>query len=168
MSRPIIAILRGLTPPEACPVAETLIAAGIDRIEVPLNSPDPLESIGAMAHAFGAHALIGAGTVTATDEVREVADAGGRLIVSPNFDADVVSETKRLRLQSFPGVFTPSEAFAALKAGAANFGDWIAAGADGFGIGTALFVPGLSVEEIATRARRIVEAYDTATTGVAV
>ena len=118
MSHPLIAILRGVTPDEAVPIAAALIEAGIDRIEVPLNSPDPLTSIERMAARFGGDALIGAGTVLTPEEVASVGDAGGRLIVSPNCDADVIRATKALGLQSFPGVLTPSECFAALKHGA--------------------------------------------------
>lgn len=199
MSRPIIAILRGLTPPEAAAVGRALINAGIDRIEVPLNSPDPLESIGVLAREYGEDALIGAGTVLKQDEVDAVAAVGGQLIVSPNCDVDVISHTRSLGLESWPGVFTPSEAFSALKAGASglklfpgsmagpsglaamrpilpagtqvfavggagpeNFRDWIKASADGFGIGSALYKPGMSVGDISERAREIVAAYDEA------
>lgn len=199
MTRNIIAILRGITPAEAPAAVGVLIDAGITTIEVPLNSPDPFISIKAMTDAYGDAALIGAGTVLSTDDVGRVAQAGGKLIVSPNVDPRVIVATKTAGLQSWPGVMTPTECFAALKngadglkifpgsllgpdglkairavlpvgtqvyavggAGPENFAQWFAASADGFGIGSALYKPGMSTADIAARARDIVAAYDAA------
>lgn len=195
MTQPIIAILRGLTPTDALAVGEALIDAGIDRIEVPLNSPDPLESIRLMATAFAGRATIGAGTVLTVEDVARVADVGGRMIVSPNTNPEVIRETRRLGLESYPGVFTATECFAAIAAGATglklfpadqagtvalralravlprdmpvyavggvgpnNFADWIAAGAQGFGIGSSLYKPGDSADQVGQRAREMVAA----------
>lgn len=199
MSRPLIAILRGLKPEEAHDIGSVLIEAGITRIEVPLNSPNALDSIRILARDFGDDALIGAGTVLTIDDVERVADMGGRLIVSPCFDPEVVRATKSAGLISFPGVFTATECFGALTAGAdglkvfpafqmgamalkalrdvlpkeaqvfavggvgaPDFANWLNAGANGFGLGGALYRPGATRYEVGTRAMEIVMAYDLA------
>lgn len=196
MTLPLIAILRGVTAPEAPAIGDALVAAGITTIEVPLNSPDPLDSIAALAKHLDGQAMIGAGTVLRVDEVTAVADAGGKIIVSPNCNRQVIHATKARAMESWPGVFTPTEAFAALDAGADglklfpasmagpgglsamrailpkgtrvyavggggpdNFGEWIAASADGFGLGSAIYKPGLSAAEVSARATTIVAAY---------
>ncbi len=200
MSRPLIAILRGIERREAVEVAEGLIDAGIDRIEVPLNSPDPFESIGRMVEAHKDHATIGAGTVLTAEQVAHVYRVGGTLVVSPNCEKAVIKATKTLGMHSFPGVLTPTECFNALKWGADglkifpafqlgteglkalravlpaetqiymvggvgpnNFADWLRAGANGFGLGTSLYRPGDSLDDIVAKAREIVSAWDEVT-----
>jgi 2-dehydro-3-deoxyphosphogalactonate aldolase len=118
MSREIIAIMRGIRPEEAEPVTTALIAAGITRIEVPLNSPEPYESIARMLRAASAEAIIGAGTVLTPAEVTALAKIGARMVVSPDGNPAVIRATKAAGMLSFPGVFTPTECFAALHAGA--------------------------------------------------
>ena len=115
---PLIAILRGIKPDEAEAVGEALVRAGINIIEVPLNSPDPFESIERLAKSLAGRAIVGAGTVLRRSEVDRVAECGGTLIVSPNANTDVIAHTKFLGLVSAPGVFTPTEAFLALDSGA--------------------------------------------------
>lgn len=197
MTRNIVAILRGVTPPEALELAETLIDCGITKIEVPLNSPDPFNSIGQIARAFGKNALIGAGTVLTADDVTKVKEAGGALVVSPDCNPDVIEATKAAGMMSYPGVMTPTECFTALRHGAdglkffpgtlvgpegvkairavlpkgteilavggaspENFAEWKAAGADGFGMASALYKPGFTDKDIRDRATRIVTVYD--------
>lgn len=197
MSRKIIAILRGVTPDEAVGLTEVLIAEGIDRVEVPLNSPDPFTSIKAMVEAFGQTALIGAGTVLSPDDVQRLAQIGAGMVVSPDCNPRVIVATKQANMKSYPGVMTPTECFTALRngadglklfpgsligpeglkaikavlpsgtetyavggAGPQNFADWVAAGVDGFGIGTGIYTPGLTADDVRARARDIVAAYD--------
>lgn len=115
--RRLIAILRGIGPKQAAPVATAIYEAGIDRIEVPLNSPDALASIAAMRDALPVDARVGAGTVLSVEEVREVSAAGGQFVVSPNTNAAVIAETRARGMSSYPGAFTATECFAAIAAG---------------------------------------------------
>lgn len=120
LRRNLVAILRGVTPAEGVEIAAALVESGFDAIEVPLNSPDPLDTIGRMVTDLPAHVLIGAGTVLTAGQVAAVHGVGGRLIVSPNFDPAVIAASVRLGMVSMPGVFTPTEAFGALAAGASG------------------------------------------------
>lgn len=190
---PLVAIIRGVTPDEVEAIGAAIYDAGIRIIEVPLNSPDPLASIARLSRRFGKQALIGAGTVLTPEAVADVRNAGGRLIVSPNMNPAVIEATVAAGLVSCPGVFTPTEAFAAIASGAHalklfpaegaspavvkaqravlpkdvplivvggvkadSMQPWRAAGADGFGLGSGLYVPGQGAEATAENARRYV------------
>lgn len=194
---PLIAILRGLKPDEAVDIGEAIVAAGFRCLEVPLNSPEPLESIRRLRQALDGRALVGAGTVLNVAAAREVAEAGGQLIISPNTNVEVIAESKTLSLLSLPGFFTPSEAFAALNAGADalklfpaeiagpkglkavravlpaetriypvggvdpdSMSAWRSAGASGFGIGSAVFKPGQTPEQVGLQAADFVARWN--------
>jgi 2-dehydro-3-deoxyphosphogalactonate aldolase len=192
---PLIAILRGLTPAEAPAIGEALVSSGFAIIEVPLNSPEPLQSIAALTKLYP-QTLIGAGTVLNAQQVKDVHAAGGRLVVAPNFNPAVVAQALALNMVVLPGVATPTEAFAALDAGAHglklfpaemispatvkalravlpksaalmpvggitpdNMAVYRAAGATGFGLGSALYAPGRSAQEVRLQAKSFVLAF---------
>ncbi|WP_210483234.1 2-dehydro-3-deoxy-6-phosphogalactonate aldolase [Microvirga antarctica] len=193
---PLVAILRGLRPENAEAVGATLAEAGFRIIEVPLNSPDPFKSIQILARTLPSSVLVGAGTVLDPEHVNGVLDMGGKLIVMPHADPAVIQRAKQLRMICTPGVATPTEAFAALHAGAdaikifpaeaippqivkawravlppdalvipvggirpETMKSYVDAGANGFGLGSALFTPGLCVDEIARNARAFADAW---------
>jgi 2-dehydro-3-deoxyphosphogalactonate aldolase len=195
--RQIIAILRGLTPPEAINVCGALCDAGITMIEVPLNSPDPLRSVSAAAKAFTGRALIGCGTALSVADVDTAHGAGCTFVVSPDTNESVIRRTRELGMASYPGAFTATEAFRAIAAGATglkmfpaeilgprgiralkavlprdlpvlavggaspdNFREYFDAGCAGFGLGSYIFKPGMTLDEIGRRARTAVAAYD--------
>lgn len=199
MSRAIIAILRGIRPDEVESVTEALLAAGIDRIEVPLNSPDPFDSIARMRALARDRATVGAGTVLTVADVERLAGIGAQMVVSPDCNPEVIRATKSGGMASYPGVFTATECFAALRAGAdglkffpasrlgasglsairavlpagtqtfavggvgaADFAEWRKAGVTGFGLGTALYAPGMAAAEVGRRAAAAVAAFDAA------
>lgn len=191
---PLVAIIRGVTPGEVVGVGEALYAAGIRIVEVPLNSPAPLESIRLLASTLGERALVGAGTVLDPADVARVADAGGKLIVSPNTYFPVIEAAVAAGMVSAPGYFTPSEAFEALRAGATalklfpaeaatpavvkgqravlpkhvpllvvggvtpdNMQPYLDAGANGFGLGSGVYKPGQTPEQVGAQARAYVQ-----------
>ena len=196
---PIVAILRGVTPDAVVGVAEALLEAGIAVIEVPLNSPEPIESIRRLVQALGDRAVCGAGTVLSEADVDAVADAGGRVIVTPNTDVAVIGRSIARGLTPMPGFATPSEAFTAYAAGARrlklfpavtygpghlrqikavlprdasvlavggvtpeSMGDWIAAGVEGFGIGSELYRSGQTAEDTRPKAAAVMKAFRSA------
>lgn len=193
---PLVAILRGLTPAEAEPVAQILYQAGFRLIEVPLNSPEPFASIAAIRHCLPDDALVGAGTVLEVADVARLKDIGAELVVMPHADTSVISAAAACGLMCMPGIATPTEAFAALKAGAAglklfpaelispaivkamrailpkgtrlfpvggitpdNMSPYLAAGVNGFGLGSALYTPGMPLDKLRAQAERFVAAW---------
>ena len=194
---PLVAILRGVRPDEVEPIGDALVAAGFTLIEVPMNSPDPLDSIGRLARRLEGQALVGAGTVLTPDQVRAVQQVGGRLIISPNSDLSVIAQSAQAGLVSMPGYFTPTEAFAAVQAGASalklfpaeaatpavlkaqravlpkdlpilvvgginpdNMAPWVAAGANGFGLGSALYNPGATAAQVSEAAQAFLNGWN--------
>jgi 2-dehydro-3-deoxyphosphogalactonate aldolase len=194
-SCPLVAILRGVRPDEVVAIGEELVAAGFTLIEVPMNSPDPLDSVARLVAALGDRAMIGAGTVLTVDQVAAMHDAGGQMVISPNTNVDVIRASAAAGLASLPGIATPSEALAALDAGATalklfpaeaaspgvlkamrailpsglrvlpvggivpeGMEPWRQAGAAGFGLGSALYKPGMTAGEVGARARAFVAA----------
>jgi 2-dehydro-3-deoxyphosphogalactonate aldolase len=192
---PLVAILRGVKPDEVEAIGDALVDAGFELIEVPMNSPEPLDSIARLAKRFAGRAVIGAGTVLREEQVDSVVAAGGTMIISPNANLRVIARSAAGGLVSLPGIATPSEAFAALEAGATalklfpaeaasptvlkamravlpkdarvlpvggiapdNMAPWTAAGAAGFGLGSALYKPGMSADEVGANARAFVAA----------
>jgi len=192
---PLVAIIRGVTPDEADAIGDALFEAGIRIVEVPMNSPDPLRSIERLAARLGERALVGAGTVLRPDDVQRVRDAGGRLVVSPNTNIEVIKAAVAAGMVASPGFFTPSEAFAALESGAHalklfpaeaaspavvkamravlpkdvpllivggvtpdTVGGWMAAGANGFGLGGALYKAGQTAAATLEKGRAFVAA----------
>ena len=195
----IIAILRGVSPSEVIPVTQTLYDAGVRIVEVPLNSPEPFTSIEMLAKAFGDKMVIGAGTVLSEQDVNLLKEHGGQISVSPDCNPVTIARAVVLGLDPLPGVFTPTEAFAAIRAGAKhlklfpaeaaspltikawkavlpkhvqvhavggvtpeNMKDWLAAGASGFGIGSALYKQGMPLSKISESAHRLVAAWNSA------
>ena len=196
---PLVAILRGVTPNRIAGVAAALFEAGFRAIEVPLNSPEPLKSIEILARTYGDRCLTGAGTVLTLEQVDQVADAGGKLMVTPNTNPQVIARGVKRGLTVMPGFYTPSEGFAAVQSGAkylklfpastggighlqamlavlpktvpvyavggvgaGNMSEWRKGGAAGFGLGSELFKPDFTDEEIAARARKCVAAFKAA------
>ncbi|MFG6488031.1 2-dehydro-3-deoxy-6-phosphogalactonate aldolase [Roseateles sp. BYS78W] len=193
---PLVAILRGVKPEEVEAIADAVYAEGFRVIEVPLNSPNALDSIGRLARRMPADAVVGAGTVLSVQAVADVAGAGGKVIVMPHADVEVIRAAKARGLYCVPGAATPTEAFAAVHAGADavklfpaelitpaivkamravlpkelrllpvggitpdNMGPYVKAGAAGFGLGSALYAPGLTAAEVAQRARAFVAGW---------
>jgi 2-dehydro-3-deoxyphosphogalactonate aldolase len=203
MNRPLIAILRGLKPEEAEGVIGVLIESGMTAIEIPLNSPDPFRSIEIAVKTASSEVLIGAGTVLTPQAVERLHDVGGRLMVTPNVDPEVIASARERGMVTMPGVFTATEALLAAKAGASglkffpasalgasgisairavlpadlmiaavggisdkNFVEYTTTGIYAFGLGTSLYKPGMTVAEVAARAKATIHAYDMSVQGL--
>ncbi|UHS60449.1 2-dehydro-3-deoxy-6-phosphogalactonate aldolase [Agrobacterium vaccinii] len=199
MTYPLVAILRGIRPEETDGIVTALLESGLRAIEIPLNSPDAFRSIEIAAKLAPADALIGAGTVLTVEDVAKLDAAGGRLMVSPNVDVDVITAAREKGMVTMPGVLTPTEALLALKAGATglkffpasvlgpsgisairailpkdtlvaavggvsdkNFTDYTSIGVTAFGLGTSLYKPGMTADDVCQRAVTTVKAYDAA------